>query len=79
MDAEIAEAAERALKAPRPPLDSAALWVYSPDVDPASDAFSTPPQPEGKPETMVTLINRTLHDEMKHNPAWWCSARTSPT
>jgi 2-oxoisovalerate dehydrogenase E1 component len=68
VDAEIAEAAERAVKAPRPPLDSAALWVYSPDVDPASDRFSTPARPEGKPETMVTLINRTLHDEMAHNP-----------
>jgi 2-oxoisovalerate dehydrogenase E1 component len=68
VDAEIAEAAERALKAPRPPLESAGLWVHSPDVDPASDAFNGPARPEGKPETMVTLINRTLGDEMAHNP-----------
>jgi len=68
VDAEISEAAEQALKAPRPPLDSARSWVYSPDVDPTSDRFDTPPRPEGKPETMVTLINRTLHDEMTHNP-----------
>ncbi len=67
VDAEIAEAAERALHAPRPALDSAALWVYSPTVDPASDAFESPVAPEGKPETMVSLINRTLHDEMRHN------------
>jgi 2-oxoisovalerate dehydrogenase E1 component len=68
VDAEISEAAERALKAPRPPADSAGFWVYSPDVDPTSDQFSTPAHPEGKPETMVTLLNRTLHDEMAHNP-----------
>jgi 2-oxoisovalerate dehydrogenase E1 component len=68
VDAEISEAADRALKAPRPPRDSARLWVYSPDVDPTSDRFNTPARPEGKAETMVTLINRTLHDEMARNP-----------
>jgi 2-oxoisovalerate dehydrogenase E1 component len=68
VDAEIAEAAERALKAERPPLDSAGLWVYSPDVDPTSEAFNAAASPEGKPETMVALINRTLHDEMARNP-----------
>jgi 2-oxoisovalerate dehydrogenase E1 component len=67
VDAQVAEATERALKAPRPPLDSAALWVYSPTVDPTSDAFNTPPKPEGKPQTMVALINQTLHDEMARN------------
>jgi 2-oxoisovalerate dehydrogenase E1 component len=67
VDAEVADAAGRALNAPKPPVDTAALWLYSPDVDPASDAFATPARPEGKPETMVTLINRTLHDEMAHN------------
>jgi 2-oxoisovalerate dehydrogenase E1 component len=68
VDVEIADATERAMKAPRPPLDSAALWVYSPDVDPTSRQFHTPAQPEGKPEAMVSLINRTLHDEMARNP-----------
>ncbi|HEV3218104.1 MAG TPA: dehydrogenase E1 component subunit alpha/beta [Vicinamibacterales bacterium] len=68
VDGEISEAAELALKAPRPPADSAGFWVYSPDVDPASDQFSTPAHLQGKPETMVTLLNRTLHDEMSHNP-----------
>jgi 2-oxoisovalerate dehydrogenase E1 component len=68
VDAAIAEAADRALKAARPPLESAGLWVYSPDVDPTSEAFHTAASPEGKPETMVALINRTLHDEMARNP-----------
>jgi 2-oxoisovalerate dehydrogenase E1 component len=67
-DAEVAEASDRAMKAPRPPRESAGLYVYSPDVDPASAAFDTPPEPAGKPETMVTLINRTLDDEMERNP-----------
>ena len=68
VDAEIADAADRALKAARPSLDSAGQFVYSPAVDPASDAFATEAHPEGKSDTMVGLINRTLHDEMRHNP-----------
>jgi 2-oxoisovalerate dehydrogenase E1 component len=68
VDAEVAEAADRALKAPRPAPETAGLYVYSPDVDPTSDAFDTAPAPEGEPVTMVSAINRTLHDEMAHNP-----------
>ena len=67
VDAEVAEAADRALKAPRPTPDTAALYVYSPDVDPTSDMFSGPSAPEGEPITMVSAINRTLHDEMRRN------------
>ena len=44
------------------------MWVFSPDVDPSSQAFSTPPQPDGKPDTMVAAINRTLKDELARNP-----------
>ncbi len=64
VDREVNEAALQALAAPKPAKNTAELWVYSPDVDPASSAFETPAHPEGKPDTMVSAINRTLKDEM---------------
>jgi 2-oxoisovalerate dehydrogenase E1 component len=68
VEAEINEAAARAIAAPKPPKDTAALWVYSPDVDPTSPSFSAPARPEGNPDTMVAAINRTLKDEMARDP-----------
>jgi 2-oxoisovalerate dehydrogenase E1 component len=68
VEREVNEAALQALAAPKPPKSSATLWVYSPDVDPSSPAFETPPHPEGKPDTMVEAINRTLKDEMSRDP-----------
>jgi 2-oxoisovalerate dehydrogenase E1 component len=64
VEREVNDAALEALAAPKPPKGSAQLWVYSPDVDPTSSAFETPALPEGKPDTMVAAINRTLKDEM---------------
>lgn len=64
VDAEVNRAADEALAAAPPPPESARLWVYSPDVDPTSDAFRTEPQPQGDPKTMVDLLNACLHDEM---------------
>src|SRR5262245_17006594 len=61
---EVNAAAEAALAAAKPSRDTATLWVYSPNVDPTSSAFDTPAQPEGKPDTMVGTINRTLKHEM---------------
>jgi 2-oxoisovalerate dehydrogenase E1 component len=60
--AEIAKAAEK------PSRDTVSLYVYSPDIDPTSAAFDTEPATEGKPDTMVAAINRTLKDEMARDP-----------
>src|SRR6478736_4291425 len=68
VDREIAEATDTALKAPKPSVDTADSFVFSPDVDPSSSAFDTLAEPEGKPDTMVSAINRTMKDEMTRNP-----------
>ena len=70
VDAEIDDAAQRALAAELPKPESAYEFVYSPDVDPTSSAFETSPRPEpgASPTTMVDLINACLRDEMKRNP-----------
>ncbi len=76
-DAEIQDAADRAVAAALPAPDSYKLFVYSPDLDPASATFQTEavhPMPAekgapGAPEkTMADLINACLRDEMKRDP-----------
>jgi 2-oxoisovalerate dehydrogenase E1 component len=69
VDREINAAADAALSAPAPDAKSAPLYVYSPDVDPCSDAFRTEPRPVGDPKTMVDLLNACLHDEMARSDA----------
>ncbi len=68
VDAEVSAAADAALAAEVPSPESATRWVYSPDVDPTSDAFRTEAAPAGDPKTMVDLLNACLHDEMAKNP-----------
>ena len=68
VDQEIAESTDKALKAPKPSVDTADAFVFSPTVDPTSAAFETAAQNEGKADTMVAAINRTLKDEMAKNP-----------
>jgi 2-oxoisovalerate dehydrogenase E1 component len=68
IDRELDEAAQAALKMPKPAKSTAANYVFSPDVDPTSAAFETEARPEGSPDTMVNAINRTLKDEMARNP-----------
>jgi 2-oxoisovalerate dehydrogenase E1 component len=69
-DAEVNDAAERAMAMPQPSKESAMLYVYSPDVDPTSSEFDTEDQANlnGREGTMVDLINRCLHEEMERNP-----------
>ena len=68
VEREVTTASEEALRAPQPEPETAALYVYSPDVDPTSSRFSSEPKPQGKPDTMVAAINATLKDEMAHDP-----------
>jgi 2-oxoisovalerate dehydrogenase E1 component len=68
VDREVNEAADRAMQAAKPAPETATLYVYSPDVDPTSSAFETSARPEGKPDTMVAAINRTLKEEMGRDP-----------
>ncbi|HVO79075.1 MAG TPA: dehydrogenase E1 component subunit alpha/beta [Terriglobales bacterium] len=72
-------AVDQALEAPLPAPDTVERYVYSPDLDPTSPAFSTQPAPvtvqaaasDGKkaaqPKTMADLINATLRDEMQRD------------
>jgi 2-oxoisovalerate dehydrogenase E1 component len=64
VETELAQAEAAALAAPKPAPTTIYDHLYSPSVDPTSRAFDTEPRLEGNPETMVTLINRCLKDEM---------------
>ncbi|HVB35258.1 MAG TPA: dehydrogenase E1 component subunit alpha/beta [Patescibacteria group bacterium] len=64
VDREILEASDRAAEAEPPSVDSVKLWVYSPDIDPASDRFQAEPELRGDPKTMVEMVSATLADEM---------------
>ncbi len=70
VDREIIEAADAALLSPQPAPETATDFVYSPTVDPTSAEFDTEgnAQLSGHPGTMVDLINRCLHTEMKRDP-----------
>jgi 2-oxoisovalerate dehydrogenase E1 component len=69
VDKEVTEAADMAIKSPKPARETAGHFVYSPDVDPTSSDFDSKAEPQGKPDTMVAAINRTMKDEMARNPA----------
>ena len=70
VDREINEAADQALASRQPAPETATQFVYSPDVDPTSKDFDKEDGVElsGNPGTMVDLINRCLHTEMKRDP-----------
>ncbi len=64
VDREVREAADQALAAELPAIDSIRVNVYSPDVDPTSSSFEAQPQFHGAPKTMVEMVAATLSDEM---------------
>ena len=70
IDQEVNDAADAALASSQPAPETATVFVYSPDVDPTSPDFDTEDKVElsGNPGTMVDLINRCLHTEMKRDP-----------
>ena len=67
--ASIRAASDQAVTSPQPPVHTATAYVFSPDVDPASDRFAVAPKPEAnaQPETILQSINYALRDEMKRN------------
>jgi 2-oxoisovalerate dehydrogenase E1 component len=67
VDLEIQAATGKALRAPAPPPDSVCLHLYSEDVNPASEGFSSEPAFAGEPRTMVDEINLTLAEEMRRD------------
>jgi len=73
VDEEVTRAADEAIASPQPAKETATLYLYSPDIDPGSQAFDTEDsaaaspsteQDARVPKTMLDLINACLHDEM---------------
>jgi len=69
VDQEINEATHQALRDELPAPSTAHRHLYSETIQPTSDQFSSEPHFHGAPATMVDLINATLREEMRRNPA----------
>jgi 2-oxoisovalerate dehydrogenase E1 component len=69
VDEEVRAAAERALAAPLPSPEPAAILrhQYSEDYDPTRPELQTKPASEAGDKTMADLINACLHDEMRRD------------
>jgi 2-oxoisovalerate dehydrogenase E1 component len=70
VDEEVRSAAEKVLRAPLPETSSIKRHVYSEDLNPASEVFSSPAvhTPDAQERTMADLINLCLKDEMQRDP-----------
>ena len=68
VDQIVQEATDLAVAAPKPDASTAALYVYSPTIDPTSSTFEAEATIDGPLETMVSAINQTLFDEMARDP-----------
>jgi 2-oxoisovalerate dehydrogenase E1 component len=64
VDDEVRAAADQALTAEPPAIDSILTNVYSPEIDSESATFETQPHFHGAPKTMVEMVALTLSDEM---------------
>jgi 2-oxoisovalerate dehydrogenase E1 component len=64
VDQEVRDAADDALAAEEPSIESININIYSPDVDPTSKEFEVEPKFHGAPKTMVEMVAATLSDEM---------------
>jgi len=66
----IRRSSEEAQLTSQPPASTATAFVFSPDVDPASDRFVAEPRIENPQsnETLLQNINYCLRDEMQRNP-----------
>jgi len=64
VDSEVRNAADQALAAEEPGVESIRMHVYSHDVDPTSGAFETEPHYHGAQKTMVEMVSATVSDEM---------------
>ena len=70
VDEEVRSAAEKVLRATLPETSSIKRHVYSEDLDPTSEVFSSPAvhTPDAQERTMADLINLCLKDEMQRDP-----------
>ena len=68
IDEEVHEVTQQALRDPAPAPSTALAHLYS-EIDPCGPQFSAEPHFHGAPMTMVDLINATLREEMRRNPA----------
>uniref|UniRef100_A0A832MML8 Dehydrogenase n=1 Tax=Eiseniibacteriota bacterium TaxID=2212470 RepID=A0A832MML8_UNCEI len=70
VQADLRRTADEVLEAPQPAAETAAHFVFSPDVDPSSDRFVSEPRidPAAQTETLLQNINYCLRDEMRRNP-----------
>jgi len=67
VDEEVRVAADQALAAEPPEIDSILTNVYSPEIDPTSVTFEAQPHFHNAPKTMVEMVALTLSDEMAHD------------
>jgi 2-oxoisovalerate dehydrogenase E1 component len=67
VDHEVRQAADEALAAEPPAVESIYEHVYSAAIDPSSSAFEAEAHPHGAPKTMVEMVAATLNDEMSRD------------